>query len=90
MPHTYVIVQTPCQNDLWTYRLIRSHLLPFALIYADYGLPVNQHDQIGCDESTRITDRVLDADFCMTELFVEELDNLIKHLKLTSFEVLSH
>lgn len=65
-------------------------MLPFALIYADYGIPVIMYDQIGSGESTRFKDRVLDADFWTPELFVEELENLIKHFKLTSFDLLGH
>lgn len=65
-------------------------MLPFALIYADYEIPVIMYDQIGSGESTRFKDRVLDADFWTPELFVEELDNLIKYLKLTSFDLLGH
>lgn len=65
-------------------------MLPFAFIYADYGIPVIMYDQIGCGESTRFKERVLDAEFWTTELFVEELDHLIKHFKLQEFDVLGH
>ncbi|KAF2158902.1 hypothetical protein M409DRAFT_30608 [Zasmidium cellare ATCC 36951] len=67
-----------------------TYMLPFALIYADYGIPVIMYDQIGSGESTRFKNRVLDADFWTPELFVEELENLIKHFKLTSFDLLGH
>lgn len=57
-------------------------MLPHALIYADYGVPVIMYDQMGCGESTRFRDRVLDAEFWTTELFVEELAHLIEYFKL--------
>ncbi|KAI5459929.1 Alpha/Beta hydrolase protein [Mariannaea sp. PMI_226] len=51
-------------------------------LYEKYGIPVILYDQIGCGNSTRFSDRVGDTAFWNFELFFQELDNLIDHLKL--------
>ncbi len=47
---------------------------------ADAGRAVIHYDQLGAGRSTHLADK--DADFWQVPLFVEELDNLLRHLRI--------
>ncbi|KAF4552695.1 Hypothetical protein D9617_9g024840 [Elsinoe fawcettii] len=53
-----------------------------------HARPVILYDQIGCGHSTRFRDRRQDDSFWVPQLFVDELNNLVSHLKITSFDLL--
>ncbi|KAF2151508.1 proline-specific peptidase [Myriangium duriaei CBS 260.36] len=57
-------------------------LLPFAELWDRYGTPVVLYDMIGCGQSTHLPETVGDKSFWQVSLFVDELDNLLTHLKL--------
>ena len=67
-----------------------GYMLPIALTYNDYGIPVVMYDQIGCGESTRFKDRKGDEAFWTPELFVAELENVITKLGIKHFNLLGH
>ncbi|OTB00901.1 hypothetical protein M426DRAFT_15005 [Hypoxylon sp. CI-4A] len=59
-----------------------EYLLPFAELWPRYGLPIVLYDQIGCGASTHLPQMAGNAAFWQESLFVNELNNLIDHLKL--------
>ncbi|KAK3988460.1 Alpha/Beta hydrolase protein [Cladorrhinum sp. PSN332] len=67
-----------------------DYLLPISLIGADYGVPVLMYDQIGCGKSTHFPNKALDTDFWTPALFMAELDNLIRSLGITTYDLLGH
>jgi proline-specific peptidase len=56
--------------------------------------PIVMYDQIGCGRSTHLPNRKGDKEFWVPELFVAELDNLVKHLGVrdqdSGFDLLGH
>ncbi|KAI0153296.1 proline-specific peptidase [Xylariaceae sp. FL1272] len=69
-----------------------EYLLPFAELWPQYGIPVIFYDQIGCASSTHLRYKAGDKSFWQEQLFQDELDNLIDHLKLQTrgFHLLGH
>ena len=57
------------------------YMLPHAELYRERGRPVVLYDQLGSGDSTRLRDKP--ADFFTPDLFVNELDNLLRHLGIT-------
>jgi proline-specific peptidase len=57
------------------------YMLPHAELHRERGRPVVLYDQLGCGDSTRLRDKP--AHFFTPELFVAELDNLLRHLGIT-------
>lgn len=58
---------------------------------AKNGIPVVFYDQLGCGNSTRLPEKALDTSFWTPELFIAELDNLVKHLGIDDgFDLLGH
>ncbi len=55
-----------------------NYLLRYADLAERTGRAVIHYDQLGCGRSTHLPDR--GADFWQVPLFVEELDNLLRHL----------
>ena len=51
----------------------------FARMTVDYGIPVILYDQVGCGNSTLLPDTLGDTSFWTVDLFMAELDNLVKH-----------
>lgn len=61
----------------------------FRVISLLHSIPIVFYDQIGNGESTHIKDKP--ADFWNPELFMDELDNLLKHLGIyENFDLLGH
>ncbi|GAB1319329.1 hypothetical protein MFIFM68171_09539 [Madurella fahalii] len=59
-----------------------QYLSPLTDLYRDYGIPVVFYDQIGCGRSTHFQEKMGDTSFWTFDLYLQELDNLIGHLKL--------
>ncbi|KAI0198366.1 Alpha/Beta hydrolase protein [Astrocystis sublimbata] len=59
-----------------------EYLLPFGALWHDHGLPVIFYDQIGCASSTHLRGKAGDESFWQEQLFQDELDNLLDHLRL--------
>ncbi|KAL7622858.1 hypothetical protein AAE478_006537 [Parahypoxylon ruwenzoriense] len=51
-------------------------------VYEQHGIPIVFYDQIGCGRSTRLREKKGDTSFWTFDLFIQELDNLVDHLKL--------
>ncbi|KAL8783055.1 MAG: hypothetical protein Q9213_004902 [Squamulea squamosa] len=57
-----------------------DYLSPLVDLADDYSASVIFYDQIGCGRSTHLTEKKNDTEFWTPELFLSELDNLLKHL----------
>ncbi|KAL7926405.1 Alpha/Beta hydrolase protein [Trichoderma austrokoningii] len=57
---------------------------------AQSGNPVILYDQIGCGRSTHFPQTRLDNSVWKPELFVDELENLLKGLGVTTFDLYGH
>lgn len=64
------------------------YLLPIAHLWKNHGIPVLMYDQIGCGQSTHFREKRMDGEFWTPELFMDELDNLKKHLGIETFDLL--
>lgn len=53
-----------------------------------HARPVILYDQIGCGNSTRFRERREDNSFWQPQLFIDELNNLVAHLSIKTFDVL--
>ncbi|GJJ09890.1 hypothetical protein Clacol_004114 [Clathrus columnatus] len=71
--------------------LPHHYLLSLADLNFKHGIPVIFYDQIGTGNSTRFPEKLGDEEFWVDTLFVDELENLIKHLGVeTSFDLYGH
>ncbi|KAI1123881.1 Alpha/Beta hydrolase protein [Nemania abortiva] len=61
-----------------------QYLSPLVDIYEKHNIPVVFYDQIGCGRSTHFREKMGDTTFWTFELHIQELDNLVDHLKLRS------
>lgn len=66
------------------------HLRPMTLLHRDHGIPVILYDQLGCGDSTRLPETEGDTKFWTVELFVAELQNIIRRLGLSEYDILGH
>jgi len=68
-----------------------SHLYISSLAdLALQGIPVIFYDQVGCGNSTRLPEKNGDVEFWKEDIFVEELNKLVAHLGLESYDVFGH
>ncbi len=65
-----------------------QYILPICLVQTDYDIPVLMYDQIGCGASTAFPDKKGDEKFWTPELFMAELDNVISHLGIKTYDLL--
>jgi len=61
-----------------------------APLHEKYGIPVLLYDQIGCGASTRLPDTKGDTTFWTMELFLAELNNVRKRLRIETHDLLGH
>ncbi|KAM0513928.1 hypothetical protein ACHAPE_007283 [Trichoderma viride] len=57
---------------------------------AQSGNPVILYDQVGCGKSTHFQQTRLDTALWTPKLFVDELENLLKELGMTTFDLYGH
>ncbi|UKZ68350.1 uncharacterized protein TrAtP1_009389 [Trichoderma atroviride] len=57
---------------------------------AQSGNPVILYDQVGCGKSTHFQQTRLDTSLWTPKLFVDELENLLKELGVTTFDLYGH
>ena len=67
-----------------------EYLLCFGKLWFEKGIPVILYDQIGCASSTHLRDTIGDESLWRESLFLDELKNLISHLKLERYHILGH
>ncbi|OTA60258.1 proline-specific peptidase [Hypoxylon sp. EC38] len=59
-----------------------EYLSPLTKLHEKYGIPIVFYDQVGCGRSTHYREKIGDDSFWTFDLFIQELDNLVDHLKL--------
>ena len=59
-----------------------EYCLPLSKLWTTCGIPTIFYDQIGCAKSAHFPEKVYDEVFWHPDLFVAELENLIKHFRL--------
>jgi len=65
------------------------YLRPLKDLATIYGIPLILYDQLGCANSTHLKEK--SGEFWTLELFMDELDNLVKHFGIQdSFDLLGH
>jgi len=68
-----------------------DYLSNMALLTERHGIPVVLYDQIGCGQSTHYPEKMGHGAFWSTQLFIEELVNLLNHLGIhDNFDLLGH
>ncbi|KAF2152868.1 proline-specific peptidase [Myriangium duriaei CBS 260.36] len=69
-----------------------DYLEAFAELWPRYGIPVVMYDQIGCGLSTHLPETAGNRAFWQEDLFIDELSNLVDHLRLRDcgFHILAH
>jgi len=76
-----------------------AYMEPFTQLATQFGIPVVLYDQFGCGASLpksgppkeKLDELLKDHAFWKPDLFMKELDNLVKHLKIDSeFDLLGH
>ncbi|ORX36261.1 Alpha/Beta hydrolase protein [Kockovaella imperatae] len=65
-----------------------EYLLPYTVLWTDYGIPVILYDEVGCGQSSHMHEQDGDKTFWLPQLFLDELANLIKHFKLDRYHLL--
>lgn len=64
-----------------------NYLLSLTDLATKYSVPIVFYDQIGCGKSTHLREKRGDGNFWTTDLFLEELENLLRHLELKEYDV---
>lgn len=68
-----------------------QYLTPISSLATKAGIPVVFYDQIGCGNSTRLPERNGDTKFWTTEMFLDELDNLLENLGIhDNYDLFGH
>lgn len=67
-----------------------EYLLPLEDLYTSHKIPVILYDQLGNGKSTRLPEKAGDQAFWTEELFIAELENLLTHLGIRSFDLYGH
>lgn len=67
-----------------------EYMKPGIDLWTRHGIPVVLYDQLGCGSSTLLPEKCGDASFWTIELFRRELDNLLAHLGITTYDIWGH
>ncbi|THH23137.1 hypothetical protein EUX98_g8036 [Antrodiella citrinella] len=67
-----------------------NYLAILSRLTQTHGIPVILYDQLGNGLSTHLAEKNGDTEFWTIQLFIDELDNLISHLKLSEYDLLGH
>jgi len=59
-----------------------DYLVSLTDLYEKHKIPIIFYDQVGCGRSTHFQEKMGDESFWTFDLFFQELDNLVDHLKL--------
>ncbi|KAF9791232.1 Alpha/Beta hydrolase protein [Thelephora terrestris] len=62
--------------------VVHDYMLSLSDLWTKNEIPVIFYDQIGGGESTHLPEKNGDGDFWSVKLFIAELNNLLKHLKI--------
>ena len=67
-----------------------NYLLPITDIVSSHSIPVILYDQIGGGKSTHLPEKMGDTTFLTTQLFLDELENLLTKLDIKDYDILGH
>ena len=67
-----------------------DYMLAMQDMTTKYSIPVVLYDQLGTGLSTHLPEKRLDTKFWTVQLFLDELDNLLKHLEIADYDVIGH
>lgn len=67
-----------------------EYMKPGIDLWTKHGIPVVLYDQIGCGASTNLPEKCGDESFWTVELFRREIDNLVAHLGIDTFDLWGH
>jgi pimeloyl-ACP methyl ester carboxylesterase len=68
-----------------------EYLLDCAQLANKFNIPVIFYDQLGCGHSTHLPEKMGDTSFWTEQLFLDELENLTKHLGIDgAYDILGH
>ncbi|KAI4091732.1 MAG: hypothetical protein L6R37_007675 [Teloschistes peruensis] len=59
-----------------------NYMIPLIDLTRDYHIPIIFYDQVGCGRSTHLPEKKHDESFWTTELFLDELDNILKYFEI--------
>ncbi|MCJ1351872.1 MAG: hypothetical protein MMC33_001856 [Icmadophila ericetorum] len=59
-----------------------NYMIPITELASLRDIPVVRYDQVGCGKSTRLSEKMGDVSFWTVDLFLDELDNLLRHLDI--------
>ncbi|KAI4200739.1 MAG: hypothetical protein LQ350_003756 [Teloschistes chrysophthalmus] len=59
-----------------------NYMLPLIDLTRSYHIPIIFYDQVGCGRSTHLPEKKHDESFWTTELFLDELDNVLKYFEI--------
>ena len=67
-----------------------EYMLPLQDLHTSYSIPVILYDQLGNGKSTRLPEKAGDQTFWTETLFIAELENLLTHLHIRTFDLYGH
>ena len=67
-----------------------DYLLPIGDLAETHGIPVVFYDQVGTGLSTHVREQKGDTTFWTIDFFIDELLNLLSHLKIDEYDYLGH
>lgn len=65
-----------------------DYMLPVSALHEKFGIPVIFYDQIGSGRSTHLPEKKGDGNFWTTDLFCNELLNLLQNLGVSKYHIL--
>ena len=71
--------------------VVHSYLLSLADLVSTHSIPVVLYDQLGNGRSTHLPEKDGDTSFWTDDLFIQQLEHLLKHLGIQdNFDLLGH
>ena len=67
-----------------------EYMLPLQDLYTSREIPIILYDQLGNGKSTRLPEKAGDQAFWTEQLFIAELENLLAHLGIRSYDLYGH
>lgn len=81
----------PCKTTYWISGATHYYVSILTVLTNIYGIPVVLYDQLGGGHSTHLPEKDGDTGFWTTQLFIDELENLLNHLGIhQNFDLLGH
>ncbi|TFK65939.1 proline iminopeptidase [Pluteus cervinus] len=70
---------------------VHTYLIPMSGLTTAHGIPLILYDQLGNGNSTHLPEKIGDTSFWTTDLFLDQLDALLKHFNIQdNYDLLGH